>query len=144
MAARLVRGVGEHELERDIGPTESARGVDTRGEPEADRARVDRGRIDAGAAHECLEPRPSGRSEGAEARRSERAILVDERDDVGDRRERDQVEVPANCRMLRSEECLAELVDDTGAAELGKRIAAMAASRRSGNPAACRPGGDGR
>ena len=144
MTARLVRGVGEHELERDIWPTEPSRRVDARGEAEADRAGVDRGRIDAGAAHERLEPGPSGRSERAETRRGQRAILVDERDDVGDRRERDQVEVPPYRRMLRAEERLTELVDDTGAAELRETDTATAASRRSGNPAASRPAGDGR
>ena len=114
--ARLVGVVREHELERDVGPAEPARGVDARCEPEADGARIDGCRIDARAAHERLEPGTAGRRERAEAGSRERAVLVDERDDVGDRGQRDEIEVPANRRMVGAEQRLAELVDDSGAA----------------------------
>ena len=42
----------------------------------------------------------------------ERAVLVDERHDVGDGRERDDVEVPLEERMARAEQRLGELPDD--------------------------------
>ncbi len=45
-----------------------------------------------------------------------------ERNDVGDRGERDQVEMPPRHVGVDAEERLAELVDDAGAAELGERI----------------------
>ena len=51
----------------------------------------------------------------------ERPVLVDERDDVGDRRERDEVEVLLE-RRAGAEQRLAELVDDAGAAELRERV----------------------
>ena len=50
----LVGVLGEHELEGDVGATESSSRIDARSEPEAHRAGVDCGRIDARASHECL------------------------------------------------------------------------------------------
>ena len=55
----------------------------------------------------------------------ERAVLVDERDDVGDGRERDHVEVPVAERMLLAEQRLRELPDDAGAAEARERVVAL-------------------
>ena len=74
---------------------EPAGGVDPRREPEADRAGVDRRRVDARDAHQRPQPRLLRARERAQAGDRERAVLVDERDDVGDRRERDEVEVAA-------------------------------------------------
>ena len=70
-------------------------------------------------------PGPRGRGEAAQPGERERAVLVDERDDVGDRRERDQVEVPREARG-GPEQRLRELVDDTGAAELRERVVGRA------------------
>ena len=56
----------------------------------------------------------------------ERAVLVEERDDVGDRRERDEVEMPLRDLRVDAEERLAELVDDAGAAELRERVVGRA------------------
>ena len=119
---RLGGVVGEQELERGARMAEPPCGVDARPEPEAARARVDGRRIDAGGAHERLQPRLLRARERAQARDRERAVLVDERHDVGDRRERDEVEMPLRDLGVDAEERLAELVDDAGAAELRKRI----------------------
>ena len=54
--------------------------------------------------------------------RRERAVLVDERDDVGDRGERDEIGMAGEHRVVGAEERLRELDDDAGAAELGKRV----------------------
>ena len=91
-------------------------------EPETARARVDARRVDARRAHQRLQAGLLRARERAQARDRERAVLVDERDDVGDRRERDEVEMPLRHLRVDAEERLAELVDDTGPAELGKRI----------------------
>jgi hypothetical protein len=60
--------------------------------------------------------------ERAEPGDGERSILVDERDDVGDRRERHEVEMTARNLRVDAEEGLSELVYDSGAAELGKWV----------------------
>ena len=116
-ALGLAGVLGEQQRERRLRPAQPARRVDARGEPEADRRLVDVGRSTPAT-------RISARSPGfcvCASRRSpserERAVLVDERDDVGDRRERDDVEVPVEERMLRPEQRLRELPDDAGAAE---------------------------
>ena len=121
----LARVVGEEQRERRLGPAEPAGGVDPRSEPEADRALVAGRRIDAGDAHQRAQPGLLGLREPAEAEQRERAALVDERDDVGDGRERDDVEVAVEERMPGSEERLGELPDDRGAAETGERVVAL-------------------
>ena len=90
---RLRRVVGEQQLERRVGMAEPAGGVDARREAEAERACLDRGGVDARGAHERAQAR--ARCVRASARRParERAVLVDERHDVGDGRERDEVEL---------------------------------------------------
>ena len=86
--------VGQQQLERRGRAAEAAGGVDPRGEPEADGALVDDGRIDAGGAHQRAQARPRGRARAAcSPAIASAAVLVDERNDVGDRRERDQVEM---------------------------------------------------
>ncbi len=118
----LVGVLGEEELESRTRPAETPRRVDARRQPEPDRALVDAGWIDAGGLHQRPEPHLLRARQRAEARERERPVLVHERDDVGDRRERDQVEVPRERLVTRAEQRLAELVDDAGAAELRKRV----------------------
>ena len=48
----------------------------------------------------------------------ERSVLAHERDDVRDRRERDEIEMPAQHFGLDAQQCLPELVDDAGPAQL--------------------------
>ena len=81
--------------------------------------------IDAADAHQRAQARLLRLREAAQAEQRERAVLVDERHDVGDRRERDDVEVPLEERMVRAEQRLGELPDDAGAAEAGERIVAL-------------------
>ena len=85
---------------------------------ESDRPRVDGG-VHTRAPHERLE-RPAA-CRRAQPGRRERTVLVHERDDVGDRRERDEVEVALESPDRRREG-LVELAHDAGAAELGKRV----------------------
>ena len=144
VTTRLVGVLGEDELERDVRTTEPAGGVDPRSQPEADGAGVDGGRIDVRAPHERLQPRTRRRGEDPKARGCERAVLVHERDDVGDRGQRDEVEAALDCRMVGTEKSRAELVDDARPAELGERDMPTGASRRSGSRAARRPVDGGR
>ena len=97
-------------------------GVDPRAEPEADGARVDGGRVDAGGAHQRPQPDLLRARERAQPRDRERAVLVEQRHHVGDRRERDEIEMALRDLRVDPEERLAELVDDAGAAELRERV----------------------
>ena len=94
---------------------------------------VDDGGIDARAPHERLQPRAARAGERAQPGGRERAVLVHERDDVGDRRERDEVEAAPQRRMLGAEKRLPELVARPRPAELGERVRRTASSRRSGS-----------
>ena len=108
-------------LERDLGPAEPARGVDARREPEADRAFIDDGRSTRADRMSARRPGRCVRASCFRPGDRERAVLVDERDDVGDGRQRDEVEVPLE-RIVRAEQRLEELEHDAGAAELRKRV----------------------
>ena len=88
------------------GRHEPPRRVDARREPEADRRLVDRGRVDAGDAHQRLQARLLRLGEPAQPEQRERAVLVDERHDVGDGGERDDVEVALEERVLGAEQRL--------------------------------------
>ena len=125
-ASCLGHVLGEDELERDVGAAEPARGIDAGCQSEAHGTRIDGRRVDARAAHERLESGTGGCRKSSQAGERECPVLVDERDDVGDRGQGDQIEVPANRLMVGSEQRLAELVDHTGAAQLGERIAGRA------------------
>ena len=85
--------VGQQQLERGRRPAETPGGVDPRGEPEADGTLVDDSRIHAGRPKQCLQAGPRGRGETTEPGDRERTVLVDEWDDVGDRRQGDEIEV---------------------------------------------------
>ena len=78
-----------------------------------------RGRVDARHAHQRAKPGRRACFELLQPGDRERAVLVDERDDVGDRRERDQIEMPVERHSRRR---LAQLEDDPGTAELGERV----------------------
>ena len=106
-----------------VGRPEPAGGVDPRREPEADGALVDGRGVDARGAHQRAQARAASSSASrAQPGDRERAVLVEERDDVGDRRERDEVEVAGEPLVAGAEQRLGELVDDAGAAELRERI----------------------
>src|SRR6266542_3376560 len=114
----LRRVVRQQQLERLARMTETPRGVDTRREAEADGAFVDRGGIDACDLHQGAQPGLLRARERAKTGAREGAVLVDQRHDVGDRRESDQVLVLRDGLAER----LGELRHDAGAAELGKRV----------------------
>ena len=130
-------------VERSLGTAEPAGRVDARREPESRSTLVDGGGIDAADAHQRPQARLLGLREPPQAEKRERAVLVDERHDVGDRRERDDVEVPLEERMVGAEQRLRELPDDAGAAQARERIVAL--QRRDDRAVGERPrpaGGD--
>ena len=118
----LVRVVGEEELERHVGSPEPAGRVDPRREPEADGRRVDGCRVDACRAHQRLEAGTVRARERPQPAGGESAVLVDERDDVGDGRERDEVEHPRERGMIVAEQRPREGVDDPRPTEVGARV----------------------
>src|SRR4029077_13540605 len=79
-------------------------------------------RVDAGAPHERAEPRLRSTRERAEPSKCDRTVLGREWADVGDRGERDEVEVPARNLRVDAEERLPELVEHAGPTELRERI----------------------
>src|SRR5207247_6941830 len=101
------------------GAAEPSRRVDPRGEPEADRALVAGRRVDVRDSHQRAQPRFLRLREPPEPDERKRAVLVDERDDVGDGGERDDVEGAAEEGMARAEERLRELPDDARPTEPG-------------------------
>ena len=117
------RIVGEQELERGLGAAEAASGVDARGEAEADGALVDGGRVDVGGAHQGLQAGARRAGEAAQTGDGEAAVLIHQRHDVGDRGERDQIEVALQALAAGGQQGLCELVDDARAAERRVRVA---------------------
>ena len=133
---RLLVALREQELERRVGAAETAGGVDARCEPEADRRRR---RSPAGStrggAHQRPQPGLLRPRERAQAGDRERAVLVDERHDVGDRRERDEVRVPRDRGVVDPSSACASLCTTPVPQSSGNGYP-TAASRRSGSPAA--------
>ena len=84
---------GHEELERLVGMAQPAGGVDPRREPESHIGRRGVRAIDARHRHQRAQARLRRAPQPAQARAHEAAVLVAERNDVGDRREGDQVEV---------------------------------------------------
>ncbi len=119
---RLVAVVREQEVERGPWVSEPPGGVDPRGEPERDGTRVDDRRVDVRRPHQRLQAGLLRPRERPQAGARERTVLVEQRHDVGDRRERDEVEVPVDVRTESAE----QLVRDARAAELGEWVARRA------------------
>ena len=119
---RLGAVLGEQQLEREVGPAEPAGRVDPRRQPERDRGRVDDRGIHVGRPHQRLQPGAARPRERAEASGRERAVLVDERDDVRDRRERDEVEHSCDRWVVVSEQRAGERVRDARAGEVGTAV----------------------
>ena len=78
-------------MQGDVGPAQAPGRVDPGRQPEPDGGCVDGGGVDAGHAHQRAEPGLLGAREAPEADGRECAVLVDERDDIGDRGERDEI-----------------------------------------------------
>ena len=85
--------VGQHQLDAGVGAVEPAGGVDPRGEPEAQRLLVHRLGLDLRDGHQRPHARARRRPHRGEALADEPAVLADQRDEVGDGRERDEVEL---------------------------------------------------
>ena len=123
-AFRFGRLVGEKQIERRARVAEASGCVDPGSEAEGDSTGVDSCRIHVRHAHERPQPRLARPRELPQAGDDQPPVLVEERDDVGDRRERDEVEVPLDA--LGRAERLGELEDDAGPAQLGERIVGWA------------------
>ena len=89
----LVGVAGQQQLQCGARMAKPARGVDPGCQPEADLARVDRRRIDARNLHQCAQAGLLCPGERPQPGDRQRAVLTDERDDVGDRRQRHEIEV---------------------------------------------------
>ena len=101
---------------------ETARRVDPGRKPETDRSRIDDGGVDVRDPHQRLQPRFLRSRERTQTGDRERAVLVDERDDVRDGRDGDEIEMSLQRRRLGAEQRLPELVHDAGSAEIRERI----------------------
>jgi len=86
--------LGQQQRQCSLGTAEPPGCVDPRREAEANRLLVDGGWIDPADAHQRAQARLLRLRDAAQAEQRERAVLVDKRDDVRDRRECDDVEVP--------------------------------------------------
>ena len=120
--ARLIAILCEQQVQRRARVAEPAGRVDPRREAEPHLPGVDRRRVDPRHAHQRLQPGLLRARERAQAGDRERAVLAHQRYHVGDRRERDEVDVPAQDVCVRPEQCLPELVRDAGPAQFAKRI----------------------
>ena len=118
-AARRV--AGEQQLEAGVGVAEPAGGVDSRREPEPERARVERARIRFRDGHQRAQTRSRGARKGQQPFADEPAVLAHQRHQVGDRRQRHKLNVVLDARRP---ERLGELVGDRGPAQLDARIPA--------------------
>ena len=85
--------LGQQQLQAGVGPVQAPRGVQSRAQPEADRAGVDRARVDLRDVHQRAQAGLARRGEPAQALAHQPPVLPDERHDVGDGGERDEVEV---------------------------------------------------
>jgi hypothetical protein len=122
---RLVLRLRQQQVQRRLRPAEPPRSVDARREPEADRAFVDRRGVDARDLHQRAQSRFLGPPQALQPGERERAVLVEQRHDVGHGRERDEIEVLLEERVGRSQQRLGELPDDARAAEAGERVVAL-------------------
>ena len=133
---RLAGVLREEQVERGPRVAEPAGRVDARSQPEGDRAGVHGGRVDAGGAHERLQPRLV-RSRQPHSRGHERAVLVQERNHVGHRGQRDEVEVAVEPRRRAPRAAcrrrLCRTARGTGTRRGGwRRPGSRAGSRRAG------------
>ena len=120
----------EQEVEREPRIAEPAGGVDARREPESEVGPAHARGVDAGARHERAQAGAVGLGEAAQAAPDERAVLIRQWDDIGDRRQRHEVAEPVERgRQLRRvgavparPERQRELEHDARTAQVGERI----------------------
>ena len=123
---RLVAVLRQQQLERRLRMAEPPGRVQPRRKTKTDRGRVDCGRIDPGDLHQLAQTGFLRARERPQPRDRQAAVLIHERNDVGDRRDSNQVEMPQQRLRVGAEESLAELEDDSGAAELAERVRGLA------------------
>ena len=120
----------EQEVERESRVTKPARRVDARCQAEAEVGRTHASRVDTGARHQRAEAGAVGLGEASQAAPHQRAVLVGERDDVGDRRQRHQIGELVQCGRQHGRvaavparpQRLGELEHDACAAQVGEWI----------------------
>ena len=118
--------LGQQQLEPGVGAVQAPGGVQPRPEPEADRRLVDRARVHARDVHQRPQPDLARAGQRAQPGADQPPVLAEQRDDVGDRGQRDQVEVlVGECRVLprRGEQRARELERHAGGAQVGARVA---------------------
>ena len=120
-------GVLRHQqLEPGIGVVEATRRVDARREREPERPLVDALRIDARDSHQCPHAGALGARQRAQAAAHQRAVLAHQRHQVGDRCERDDVQLVVELGRIaagRGEQGLRQLEGHARGAQVG-RVAA--------------------
>ena len=121
LARPLLVG-GQHQLDAGVGAVEPPGGVDPRAQPEGEVALVEPLRLDLGDLEQRPHPRAAGLAQDLEAGAHQGPVLAAQRDQVGDGRQRHQVEVAAGAVL--PDQRRRELVGDAGRAEVGAGIAA--------------------
>ena len=140
-ALRALAVLGQQQLEPGVGAVEPPGGVQPRAEPEADRGLVEPARVHARDVHQRAQADLARAGERPQALAHEPAVLALQRHDVGDRGQRDQVQVLVGQRRVLPralQQRLRELVRDAGRAQVRARVAVDAAGARAARPAARR------
>ena len=133
--------LGEQQLDPGVGPVQPPRRVDPRRQPERQVPLVQPSRLAFRAPPSAPAARPAGPPHLGQPALHQRPVLPDQRHHVGDRRQRDEVEV-ASRRVgaaVAAAATQAELPGDRRPAERLERIAARLPGAGSGRPAAPRP-----
>ena len=119
---------GQHQLNPGVGAVEASRGIEAGGDPEGDVALVEDLGLDLRDRHQSAQTRPPSLAELGEPATGKGAILADQRHEISDRRQRDEVQVPrllgGAVKAPGSLERGDELVGDGGPAEAREGIGA--------------------
>ena len=124
---RPGRILGQHQLDAGVGTVEAPGGVQPRSEPEGDVALVDPFRLHPRDRHQGQQAGTGCAANLREPAPDEEPVLAGQRDEVGDRRERDEVEVADPTRLVAGDLALHRLGELGGhrrAAEALERIVA--------------------
>ncbi len=128
---------GEQEVERLARMPEAARGIDPRPEAEPEVGGAQARTIDAGHLHQRRQAGTLATREAAQTGPDEGAVLVTQLDDVGDRRERDEVEAALQLyrRLARPQPArpqrLRELEHDARPAQLAEGVRVLVRASRA-------------
>ena len=121
--------LGQQQLERRVGAVQPPGGVQPRRQRERHRPLSRLPGRHAGDLHQRPQPGPRGGLQAAQAAHGQRAVLAQQRDHVGDRRQRHQVELGLELGRVASAghvQRLRELVGDRRGAQLAAGVAAHA------------------